>query len=67
EALRDELRQWRIELTSRRPESSGPEGLHTVHDDSKVQPCNGVTGPSLPRQAWIECDCRSPRSHEAVA
>jgi voltage-gated potassium channel len=36
EALRDELRQSRIELTSRRPDDSGPKGLHSVHNDSTV-------------------------------
>jgi voltage-gated potassium channel len=36
EALRDELRQWRIELTSGRFDGFGPDGLHSVNDDSRV-------------------------------
>ena len=36
EALRDELRQWRIELTSRKPDGSTPEGLDSVQDDSRM-------------------------------
>ncbi|WP_051848889.1 hypothetical protein [Thiomonas sp. FB-Cd] len=35
-AMRDELQQWRIELTGRKAGGSGSKGPHSVHDEPRV-------------------------------